>query len=69
MNRKGVLWVDQWDNKYYCLTIGELCEKLGLSKNTHRAMMYYDIGGKTKIVGRVIGRHWLTAYIPMEVEA
>lgn len=66
MKGKPVLYIDQFGNKMICRTVKALHEKFGgrVSK------MYRDkIDGKVVHCGYVLGRHWFTAYVPMELPA
>lgn len=67
MNGKLTLYHDQWGNHWFANTLKDLREQIGggaVSK------MFQDTkDGRTVHVGYVVGRHWLTAYQPVELPA
>ena len=67
MNGKTVLYIDQWNNRWYAKTVAELQQKVG---GGHVTKMYVDgVDGKTYHVGYVIGQHWCSAFIPFRSPA
>jgi hypothetical protein len=61
--RPTMLWIDQYNNKYWAKTKEELREKVGGGRV---AKMYVDLKtGESVHVGYVIGEQWLTGYVPM----
>lgn len=70
-NRTGAqrakLYIDQWGNRFWAATRRALVDQLGGGRVS---IMYQDKrDGSTVLCGYVIGRHWLTAYVPFEVPA
>ena len=64
MNGKTTLYVDQWGNRFYAQSTRALRDQVGGGRISK---MYRDkIDGRTVHVGYVVGRHWLTAYQPVE---
>jgi hypothetical protein len=61
------LYIDQYGNKWGASTIAELRAKIGGGRV---AKMYRDKrDGAAVHCGYVIGRHWCTAYQPVELAA
>ena len=59
------LFVSQYGDRFYARTIKELREQIP----GRCSKMYVDRKGETIHVGYVVGRLWLTAYIPMETKS
>jgi hypothetical protein len=67
MNGKLILYIDQYGQKYFCRYVKELKTKHYLSGKISK--MYVDSkDGNCYHKGYVIGKHWLTAYIPYKQE-
>ena len=67
MNGKLTLYIDQWGNRYYAHSTRALRDQIGGGRISK---MYRDKrDGRTVHVGYVVGRHWLTAYQPIELAA
>jgi hypothetical protein len=66
MRGKWVLYVDQYGNKFGAHSLKQLREQV----SGRVSKMYVDkkVGG-TVHCGYVVGQHWLTAYIPLELPA
>jgi hypothetical protein len=63
MNKKTVLYIDQYGSKYACQYVKDLKRVHYLEGKISR--MYVDgKDGKSYHVGYVVGEHWLRAYIP-----
>ena len=59
------LYIDQYGNRFYAKTLKELRAQIG-NGGSKVSKMYRDgLDGVTYSVGYVIGRHWLTCYLPM----
>ena len=67
MRGQFMLWRDQYGQSFTASTLTELRDKVGGGKIEK---MYQDSADRTKSyhTGYVIGRHWLTGYIPMRNE-
>jgi hypothetical protein len=67
MNGKLMLYMDQYGKHWYARSVRELHRKLG----GHRpAKMYVDKkDGSTVHIGYVVGRHWCTMFVPVELPA
>lgn len=65
MKGRHTLFLDQHGNRFYSRTLRELRAQIPgrISK------MYRDTRNGTLHVGYVIGRHWLTAFQPVELPA
>jgi hypothetical protein len=67
MNGKPVLYLDQYGNKWLARTVRELREKIGGGRVSK---MYVDKkDGRTVHNGYVIGQHWCTAFVHLELPA
>ena len=65
MKGKFVLYLDQFGNKWTARTVRELREKIGGGRV---GKMYADKkDGRTVHVGYVVGRHWCSAFQPVEI--
>ena len=65
MNGKPTLFLDQFGNRWIASTVRELREKIGGGRISK---MYCDKkDGGTVQTGYVIGRHWCTAFRPIEI--
>lgn len=63
----AILYIDQWGNRFWAATRKALVDQLGGGRVS---IMYADKSdGRVVRCGYVIGRHWLSAFIPMEVNA
>lgn len=65
MNGKTTLFIDQYGNRFFSRTVRELRSQVP----GRLAKMYRDTERGTVHVGYVIGRHWLTAFQPVELPA
>ena len=66
MRGKFILYVNQYGNQFGAATIKELRQTLP----GRCSKMYQDRkDGGTIHVGYVIGRHWLTMFVPLELPA
>ena len=66
MNRKLLLYIDQYGTTFFASSVKELRKKIGMG-GSRVSKMYCDTrGGSPKHVGYVIGEHWLRAYAPVE---
>jgi DNA polymerase/3'-5' exonuclease PolX len=66
MPKPYLLYISQYSDKYWARTLKELKEKVGPGKVS---IMYVDKkDGRTVRAGYVIGRLWLTAFMPYEKE-
>ena len=68
MNGKTLLYIDQWGNRWYAKTVKDLANQLGYSKGSARRIYRDKKDGRTVPVGYTIGRHWLEAFQPVEIE-
>jgi len=68
MRNKLTLYIDQYGQRYYAMTVKELRRKIG-GGGCRVWKMYQDEKGKSFHVGYVIGEHWLTAYHPHKIPA
>lgn len=69
MKGNKVLYLDQWGNRFYAKTLRELRLQIGTG-GCRMSKMYRDKKDGTCVhVGYVIGQHWLTAYVPLEIAA
>lgn len=67
MNGEWLLYIDQYGNKWGARTVKELREKIGGGKISK---MYLDkTDGRSVHIGYIVGRHWCTAYRPVELPA
>lgn len=67
MRGKWTLYIDQFGNRWGAATLRELREKLGGGRI---AKMYRDKTNGTAVhCGYIVGRHWCTAYQPVELAA
>lgn len=66
--KRATLYVDQCGNKFWATTVKELRSKVD-GGGSRVSPMYCDTtDGRTVRVGYVVGRHWLNAFAPVEVE-
>jgi hypothetical protein len=68
MNGKLMLYLDQWGNRWWAKTVKELREQIGMGGSRVSKMYVDKKDGRSVHIGYVVGRHWLTAYQPMENE-
>ena len=67
MNGKPTLYIDQYGNKWMACTVNGLRKQIGGGRISK---MYRDkTDGRVVHVGYVVGRHWCTAYQPVERQA
>lgn len=67
MNNKKVLWLDQYGNRFPSKSIRQLRKQIA-NGSSRVSKMYQDrADGSSVRTGVVIGNHWLTPYIPMEI--
>ena len=69
MRGKQTLYLDQWGNKWWAKTVTELADKLGYSRRSVSKMYCDKVDGSVVHVGYVVGKHWCTAYQPVELPA
>lgn len=69
MNGKLRLYIDQWGNRFYASTVKELREQIGMGGSRVSKMYVDKKDGRTVHVGYVVGRHWLSMFAPVEIEA
>ena len=62
------LFVDQYGNRVYASTVKELREKSGGGGRVNKMYRDRKNGGYVH-VGYVVGPHWYTAYVPLEIPA
>lgn len=67
MKNKQTLFIDQWGNRFYSKTIKKLRSQINRG-SSRVSKMYRDTKNGTIQVGYVIGKHWLTAYQPVELQ-
>lgn len=67
MRGKRLLYVDQWGNRFSASTVRELRAKVGGGRVSRMFQDKKD--GSTVQTGYVVGRHWLTAFVPLELPA
>ena len=60
------LYIDQNGSRWWAKTVKELRCQIGMGGSTVRKMYVNKKDGRTVHAGYVIGRHWLTAYQPVE---
>jgi len=66
MNGKTILYIDQWGERYFARSVKELQQHFG----GRVGKMYVDLkDGGSRHIGYVVGRHWCTAYQPVELAA
>lgn len=69
MNGKLMLCIDQYGNHFWAQSVINLRKQIGLG-GSRVAKMYVDKkDGRTMHCGYIVGKHWLTAYLPFEREA
>ena len=70
MKNKTRLYINQYGEKYFAKSIKELRRKVE-NGGSRVSKMYIDRkdGNETIHIGYVIGKHWLTAYAPVEIPA
>lgn len=67
MNRKLLLFIDQYGTVFTASTVKELRKQIKMG-GSRVSKMYVDTkDGKTKHIGYVIGGHWLQAFEPVEL--
>lgn len=65
LHGKYTLFIDQYGNRWEACTVSELRDSIG---GGHVSKMYVDDkSGNRYHIGYVIGRHWCTAYAPIEI--
>lgn len=69
MNGKLMLYIDQWGQKFWARTVKELRSNIGTGGSRVSKMYVDKKSGGTVHIGYVVGRHWLTAYQPVEIPA
>lgn len=69
MKGKLTLYIDQWGSHFYARTVKDLCKQIGMGKSWARKMYRDKKDGSVVHCGYVVGRHWLTAYQPVEIAA
>ena len=66
MRRTPTLYLDQYGNRFFARSLKELRAQI----RGRVSIMYCDRkDGRTVRTGYVIGRHWLTAFVPFEQPA
>ena len=69
MNGKPLLYIDQWGNRFWAVTVKELRSQIGMGGSRVSKMYVDKKDGSAVHVGYVVGQHWLTAYQRMENQA
>lgn len=69
MNGKLMLYIDQWGQKFWARTVKELRSNIEMGGSRVSKMYVDKKSGGTAHIGYVVGRHWLTAYQPVEIPA
>ena len=68
MAKSKRMYVDQWGGRFFASTVKELRSQIG-GGGSRASKMYRDKkDGSVVHVGYVVGEHWLTGFIPMEVK-
>ena len=66
MNGKQTLYIDQWGNHWHSNTVKDLRSQIGMGGKKVSKIYRDKTDGSLVHVGYVVGKHWLTAYQPIE---
>ena len=66
MRGKMIMWRNQYGATIWARTVKELRAKVD-GGGCRVSKMYIDARGYTKQVGYVVGSHWFTGFVPLEL--
>lgn len=67
MNGRTILYIDQHGSKFWANLVKSLVEQIGGGRVSKMLRDKQD--GRTVHTGYVIGQHWLSAFVPVELSA
>ena len=68
MHGKQMLYIDQWGTRFWAKTVKELRQQVSLGRSRVSKMYRDKKDGRVVHVGYVVGKHWCTAYQPVEIQ-
>lgn len=68
MHGKQMLYIDQWGTRFWAKTVKGLRQQVSLGGSRVSKMYRDKKDGRVVHVGYVVGKHWCTAYQPVEIQ-